>query len=220
MFKVNSFIQNKLIGLPESGLGFQLVEGLRRDNTKKEFVILNATLAEPTYGRNYRQLFKDVSLEGMRAIYKFSEASNEIVDVKLIKEERLYKFAEKSIIFGSKGAADSKEESTHGGEYFIRFSPYEDDKRIDRIRMCLLPGSYATTFEDANYCLVNNIDPRDRYAIPAEDKIKYAAHIKPEEGTPIKRGIVDPAYGRPGGGIEVLFEQGTTDNTVLKVEAL
>ena len=42
----------------------------------------------------------------------------------------------------------------------------------------------------------------------------YTDTIEPEEDTKIKKGIVQPAYGHKGGGVEVIFVDGTTDNTV------
>jgi hypothetical protein len=38
--------------------------------------------------------------------------------------------------------------------------------------------------------------------------------IKPVTATPIQVGIAQPAYGQPGGGIEVIFPTGTTLRTV------
>lgn len=221
MFKITSEIQEKLLKLPESGLGYQLVLGTRRDRAKQEYVILNATIAEPTYERHYKDIFRNLTLHGMNAIYKYAEVSKEIIDVELIKGNRLYKFVEaKTALYGSKGAIDAKEEYTKVGDYFIRFSHYHDDLRVDRIRMCLLPNSYATTFDDADYCLSHNIDPRDRYALPTAETIEYKFYVEPRVRTPIKKGTVDPANDRPGGGVEVLFTKGTDDNTITKIEQI
>ena len=42
----------------------------------------------------------------------------------------------------------------------------------------------------------------------------YVFTIDPEEDTEIKMGIVQPAYGRRGGGVEIIFTKGTGENTV------
>ena len=38
--------------------------------------------------------------------------------------------------------------------------------------------------------------------------------IRPDKDTVIQRGIVQPAYGQPGGGVEVIFTDGTQPKMV------
>jgi hypothetical protein len=44
--------------------------------------------------------------------------------------------------------------------------------------------------------------------------------IKPHKDTVIQRGIVEPAYGQPGGGVEVIFTDGTQPGTVTGPEKI
>src|SRR2546422_11373922 len=53
-----------------------------------------------------------------------------------------------------------------------------------------------------------------RYALPNRKPAIYVFTVKPLKDTPIQHGIVQPAFGQPGGGVEVLFCDGTARNTV------
>jgi hypothetical protein len=37
---------------------------------------------------------------------------------------------------------------------------------------------------------------------------------RPDKDTEIQRGVVEPAFGQPGGGVEVIFPKGTQPSTV------
>lgn len=212
MLKVSETIQKKLLGMPESGMGFQVVDAVFSDYSRKECVILNATLAEPTNNRSVQTIMDSISLEEANRVEKFASPSKEIIDVVGVKTDKgLFKAY---TLKESNGAHRKPEELTKSGEEFVRFSRFENDMRIDRINKKVLPGTYATTREDATYCLGNKIDPVARYALPGTMKVKYAFYIKPLGNTLIKRGTVEPANNQPGGGAEVIFTKGTDNNTV------
>jgi hypothetical protein len=99
------------------------------------------------------------------------------------------------------------------GEVFIRFSAYENDRRVTANRG-LEPGTYATTLADAEVCIEKGEDPIARYALPSLESPKYAFRITPPDKTAIQGGTVEPANGQPGGGAETIFPEGTPANTV------
>jgi hypothetical protein len=107
----------------------------------------------------------------------------------------------------------------NGTEVFTRLSAYEDDFRVDTVNKKLVPGSFSTTFDDYQYCKNNNINPVERYALPNDDEIKWAFHIRPLKTDSLQRGIVEPANNQNGGGVEAYFEKGTTNNTFLEKTA-
>ena len=109
-----------------------------------------------------------------------------------------------------------KKELANGVEVFTRLSAYDDDKRIDKSNKKLLPGSYTTTKDDYMYCKKNGLDPVDRYALPSDEPITWAFHIRPLNVDSLQRGVVEPANNHKGGGIEDYFEQGTSNNTFLE----
>jgi hypothetical protein len=77
----------------------------------------------------------------------------------------------------------------------------------------LLPGTYATTEDDAK-----NVKPGKeavaRYALPNPDRASYVFTIRLKKDTDVQRGIVEPANYQPGGGVEIIFTNGATAGTV------
>jgi hypothetical protein len=51
-------------------------------------------------------------------------------------------------------------------------------------------------------------------------RMKYEFVILPPGGTLIQEGIVEPAYGQPGGGVEVIFVYGSPRKTVTRGRTL
>jgi hypothetical protein len=79
------------------------------------------------------------------------------------------------------------------------------------------PNSYATTYFDYLICVNCNLDPIDRYALPNDLKIEWAFYIQPSTNDKYKEGVVIPNFGRKGGGKEVYFEKGTSDNSLIDI---
>ena len=169
MIKVTADIQKKLQNMPESGMGFQIVEATFSNWIKRECIVLNATIAEPTYSRSVQSIFKSLAYEDVERMYKSASVSSEIIDVQMKTDKGMFK----SVSFrklAESGADKAPEEQTRAGEKFVRFSHFEDDKRIDSINKCVLPGTYATTLVDAEFCIRNGINPIARYALPNAHK--------------------------------------------------
>ena len=101
---------------------------------------------------------------------------------------------------------------------FKRFTAYEHDPRITSDRR-LLPGTYATTGEDAKNAPTGKAAVA-RYALPNPNPASNVFTIKPHKDTVIQYGIVEPAFGQPGGGVEVLFRDGTHAGTVTGPEKI
>jgi hypothetical protein len=115
------------------------------------------------------------------------------------------------------GASDADAEKTKDGERFYRFSAFANDRRVTPTNG-LLPDSYATTEADGNLVKTGS-DAVERYALPNDDPASYRFSIKPLKDTEIKKGIVQPANNHKGGGVEVIFTQGTTKETVTQPPA-
>jgi hypothetical protein len=110
------------------------------------------------------------------------------------------------------GADAARIGSTSAGETFKRFSAFRDDRRINADGS-LKPGSYATTAEDAARVRTGK-EAVERYALPNPDPAVFVFTIQPLRGTEIQRGVAQPKFGHKGGGVEVLFRGGTTEDTV------
>ena len=78
------------------------------------------------------------------------------------------------------------------------------------------PGSYTTTMDDYLKCKNTNDDSVERYALPNNDKIKFAFYIQPKKTDTLQRGKVQAANVKRGGGKEAYFAKGTAAGTFLK----
>ncbi len=221
MIKVSLAIRLKLLTIPESGMGYQVVTGKYADGIERETFILNATLAEATSGRTAGAVFQAMVDAGIERAYKSLSPSADIVDVKpIVGLSTTFKLRTFGEVSRSRGALEAPVDFTSAGETFVRFSAFEDDWRVDRQKGCLLPGSFATTDADARYCLDNQIDPISRYALPPLKSMAYVFHVEPIALTFIQRGMAEPANHQAGGGIEMFFPNGTRENTVKNVYSL
>jgi len=97
-------------------------------------------------------------------------------------------------------------------EVFKRIAAFESDSRITPDRG-LRAGTYATTEADAKN-VRTGMEAVARYALPNPKPAIYVLTVKPLKNTAIQRGIVQPEFGQPGKGVEVLFGEGTAPNTV------
>ena len=77
----------------------------------------------------------------------------------------------------------------------------------------LKPGTFGTTEEDAKQVHTGR-EAISRYALENKQSANKRFTIRPPGNTPLQEGIVQPAYGEPGGGVEVIFVNGTPDGTV------
>ena len=117
----------------------------------------------------------------------------------------------------SKGAKESDTlYFADGQSYYIRLSAFNDDIRIDKINKRLFPGSYATTYQDYLELMSLDIRPNERYALPNDQTITQCFLIQPKMIDTYKKGIVQPANGYNGGGVEIFFENGTSNSTFIK----
>ena len=115
-----------------------------------------------------------------------------------------------------KGAIDNAVENANGKEIFVRLSGFNNDRRVDKINNCLFSSSYTTIMDDYTKCKTSNDDPVERYALPTNNKIKFAFHIQPKKTDTLQEGTVQPANGKRGGGKEAYFANGTSNGTFLK----
>jgi hypothetical protein len=127
----------------------------------------------------------------------------------------------KAVINASESAKPAKDSPiilTASGEDFMRFSAYENDIRITEKRG-LTPGTFGTTAEDGRTVKTGR-EAVARYALENKKSANKRFTITPPKDTEIRQGIVAPAYGEPGGGVEVIFVNGTPDATVSQPDIL
>lgn len=211
-----------LLEQPETGMGYQIISTRQYERfTTKKMVVYNTRLAVDL-DENFELNRTKIINEGYKVMLsKSQELMLETDSIKVIPHSQLNESVElstsKRILFkrytGGKGATDNPKENASGSENFVRLSAFEDDRRIDTVNMKLKPGSFTTTEKDYRDCLTQKDDPVDRYALPNDDKIEWVFYIRPKSHDQLQRGIVQPAFGHAGGGIEAYFENGTSNHT-------
>jgi hypothetical protein len=222
---VPTWLRNYLKDKPEYGMGYQKVRAKLSTGTYETGYVLNGS---SFFKPNELGSSIDILLAEIHA--RTEKSSLSIVDLDLIarpfeslrgvRKIRAMQFANaRSAMYGmdeavraSGAAKDAPITTTVDGEEFKRFSAYVDDIRITEERG-LTPGTFATTAEDALNVKTGK-EAVARYALENKKSANKRFTILPEEDTRLQRGIVQPAYGEPGGGVEVIFVDGTGDYTV------
>ncbi len=201
-----------LLRLPETGMGFQVVEASQYGSYLREkFLVLNSEVVvkiNESTSENVRKVINE-------GVEKFKASAQLIIltAMTVLNEKQFRNIINESANPIERAAIENPVEEANGKEIFTRISAFEDDKRIDKIKLCLREGSYTTTNLDYLKCKETNDDPIERYALPNNDKIQFAFHIQPIKSDTLQRGIVQPANGKIGGGDEAFFAKETAFGT-------
>jgi hypothetical protein len=181
-----------LLKLPETGMGYQLVNAHTISYFPKQYLVLNGKYAIETGDKNFNQIFDNLygkNLEG-----DFRNAKEIILTIKSVVggDKSIGSFVKESGLGKDVTAKEAVKGNANGDELFVRLSAFDDDIRIDKQKKCLRPGSYTTTAADALRCKTENDDPGQRYSLPNELEIKWSFNIQPIVKDQLQRGWVQP----------------------------
>jgi hypothetical protein len=211
MYRLSQDEIRSLVRQPESGMGYQVVDVKTLDLQTKRGVVYNAellTLDEDRVSDRVIMLTKSVN----EALRTASSAVGRFRSLSVVSDFRTTMLTKREAKVW--GASDGEPDKTKDGEKFYRFSAFENDHRVTG-ENSLSPGSYATTEEDGAKVKTGK-EAVERYALPSDDPASYRFSIKPLKDTKIQKGTVQPANGHQGGGVEVIFTDGTTKDTVTR----
>ena len=210
MLKLNELETKNLLAQPETGMGYQHVEAILWDKTERG-IVYNAELLFLGDEPQIR-----LQSDPYTTVLESAQSSgNKIKGLRVLLRETV---AHRSVGGGDtseKKAAPAKDapiEKTKSDEVFKRFSAYANDNRRNSDGSWAA-GTYATTEADAKKIKTGE-DAVARYALPNPALASYVFTGCPHKDTEIQKGTVAPAYGQPGGGVEVIFTKGTQQNTV------
>lgn len=216
MYRFESYAITSLLNSPEYGMGYQRIRATLSNGRDQTGYVFNAELFVPDEDRTLQKLTESHIIFA-KALSQADRAYPDIRSFEVIPRYMTKSLSSgyeitKNILKESKGAANGPVELTANFEVFKRFTAYQNDRRVTVVGG-LLPGSYATTEEDARNVHTGR-QAVARYALPNPEPAIYRFTIKPPKDTKIQRGTVQPANNQPGGGAEVIFADGTTDRTV------
>lgn len=210
LYKLSNEQIKEMTTQPETGMGYQYVEAAINSYSSSKGVVLNAEVfipenkIEKIIGKRYLTY---------SAILNEAERPGHIRNLRIISKSSLYLGESKYFTKSDTTPADEALISlTEEDEVFKRFSSYKNDHRVTE-QGGLLPGTYATTEEDAKNVRTGT-EATLRYALPSDEPAVYIFTIEPPEKTAIRVGVVQPANDKPGGGVEVIFEKGSPQKTV------
>ncbi len=214
-YRLTNSQENEFLQLPETGMGFQIIEATKAGSYLSErYIVLNSEIAIEMNGLE-EYLISMVFLQGPEVCKRNLEYI-QLKSIRLINNKLFRDIAKEPENKKEKGAIDNPVEKANGEEIFVRLSAFKNDRRVDKENRCLRPGSFTTTETDYVVCKYLNDDPVERYALPNNDEIKWAFYIKPLKTDTLQRGTVQPANGKRGGGKEAYFEKGTANGTFIK----
>lgn len=226
IYKAFSSFTDELLRLPETGMGYQIIDAKKSGQySKNRFIVYNGKLIVD-YDNYFNTYKRQIVLESYTKMFSQSNYltldSPTLVSRSAVSSVRT--FSESSMTTkgrnkGGIGASDSPKIYANGTDIYVRLSHYEDDIRVDMINKKLKPGAYATTKADYLTCKAYNDDPVDRYALPSDETIQWAFEIQPKSYDQLRLGIVQPANNHNGGGIEALFDDGTSNGTLIDKHA-
>jgi hypothetical protein len=206
MLKLASIHTARLLSQAESGMGYQIVNVKYSNDTTERCIVYNAEILIPFY--ELEQISNKYTTY-TRLLERAGSSANIIIGLTVTSKPIVEKFGRMK---ETVGADESPITYTSKNDIFKRFSAFKNDKRITP-NGGLMPGTYATTYDDA-LNVSTGMDAVSRYALPSSKPASYVFTIKPFEYTVIQQGIVQPANEQPGGGVEIIFVKGTTNNTV------
>jgi hypothetical protein len=196
-FRVSESQQKELLQLPETGMGYQVIEAIRNGYVQQKFLVLNAEILVEMDARQEEQV-RRIAQDG---IGKSRSVAQEIglTGIKLITQKELQCYYSGSFVEDDNGPAQESYSSKE--ELFIRFSAFEKDRRFDESRTCLRPGSFAISLEDFMHMQTMKLNLVEHLNLPAGYKIKWVYYFRPGVNDRLQHG--EPAY----------FEHGTAIGT-------
>lgn len=211
IYKIQDHVASLLLAKPESGMGYQIL-----NYRNSPLVVFNATVA--------------ISLEELRS-KRFTENDYDILsgdpeknynhqyeylrDIEFV--EIIFSLLQNDLrtdLFGlsfSEQVIEPPETliSSKFPNAYYRYSPFSKDKRVDSISGDFLPGTYATTYSDMHF-VPSGFAAVGRYALPNPASARHLFSITTFD-KPDLIGTATPNFGQAGGGVEVLFKNGATN---------
>ncbi len=215
LYKLSTAQENVLLNLPETGMGYQVVEASKQGHYSRDnYLVLNSEVViemNDSTSANVRKVVNEGILD-----FKASASIITLSAITVLNEKQFRNIINESKNENERGAIENPVVFANGEEIFVRLSAFDNDKRVDKVNGCLRAGSFTTTMEDYLKCKTTSDDPVERYALPNNDKIQYAFHIQPLKFDTLQKGIVQAANGKRGGGKEAYFAKGTAAGTFKK----
>jgi hypothetical protein len=212
--RITTNTEARLLRLPESGMGFQVVRYRRNF-----LVVFNTVVVIPLDELRERRFSPDdyFSLSGNPDSLVISQLESldmqDDFSLAFSFLDREYRDTSTGLAFSEAAISppDSVISSKRPYSYY-RFSAFYKDKRIADDGS-FLPDTYATTYNDLHF-VPSGFAAVGRYALPNPASAQYVFPILTFD-RPTLMGTATPSFGQSGGGVEVLFQKGAQNRAGL-----
>lgn len=228
MFNIDEAGKKGLEALPETGMGFQLVEAIVMGNLKRLLVFNSETAID----------LSDIALSvsndpavilrnGIRIVELLKSDVRQTVvmapaphSFKLLNTRipPLHALAGGTMssmpVMAALPSSLVKHVKLKAPRAFHRFSAFTPDRRVNHVTGDFLPGTYASPVSELPF-LPTGFAVVGRLALPNNLPASHHFEINAATGTEIDFGTVAPAFGQAGGGVEAFFSKGAKNASTL-----
>ena len=225
MWNLNEGAIRSLVDLPETGMGFQLVEAVVLGMTKP-LLVLNAERAIDIaeIGLEFGDDPSVILRNGLRIIDTMNSgivqtmfAAPQPHSFKLlgsrISVPQIANPAAGGVLMVALPSSLVKHVSLPVNRVFHRFSAFNPDRRVDPTSGSLLPGTYVAPESEIPF-VPTGFTAVGRFALPNNLPASHHYVIEAPAGTSVDFGTVAPAFGQAGGGVEAYFKNAVTNAQV------
>jgi hypothetical protein len=211
-----------LLDLPETGMGFQLVEALAWGD-HKQLLVFNSQYAIDLTELQLEKSNDPATIlrNGLRVVELLKgPITQTIFSAPEIGSFRLSSSRIASVAGVSTSATPTptvalpsslvKHVTLTGPRAFHRFSAFNPDRRVDPVTGSFLPGTYAAPESEAPFVPTGFVAV-GRFALPNNLPASHHYEIEASVGTSVDFGTVAPAFGQAGGGVEAYFAGGAVN---------
>jgi hypothetical protein len=210
-----------LLALPETGMGFQLVEAVIWGKSTPLLVLNSSSAIDLSQAE---LIPSDDPITILRNGARIVEAMRPDIVQTLMAAPEPHSFRLLSTRIGklpmqistspplhaAKPSSLVKRVSLPANRAFHRFSAFNPDRRVNPITGDFLPGTYAAPESEVAFVPTGFVAV-GRFALPNNLPASYHYEIEAPPGTVVDFGTVAPAFGQAGGGVEAYFSTAVTN---------
>jgi len=210
ILRIGRETESRLLDLAESGIGYQIVL-----HEEQPWIVFNATITLPLNELNevrfseedYALISGNPESESIMALAVDNFDTNISVIFSTLDAELRHPSLKLNVC-QTPLAPNNYFISPNWAHAYYRFCPYSIDKRVDRAGN-FRPGTYGTTYADLHF-VPSGFAAVGRYALPNPASAAFISSIVTFD-RPNLVGTATPNFGQAGGGVEVLFNAGATN---------
>ena len=226
MWNLDESAITSLARLPETGMGFQLIEAVILGKAMP-LLVLNSEHAIDLSGielepgddpnvilRNGLRIIDAMKLDVVEPFFSAPQPrSFRLLSSRIGPMPKSAGAAAAGIWQAALPSSLVKHVSLSANRVFHRFSTFNPDRRVNPVTGSFLPGTYAAPESEVPFVPTGFVAV-GRFALPNNLPASYHYEIEAPARTSVDFGTVAPAFGQAGGGVEAYFANAVTNAQV------